>query len=176
MIFEELIKGNKEAFIAKVEEISNYLGIIPEWLMFVMWFETARTLDHRKVNYQHGDNTDPSVRCRFRATGLIQFMPSTARYLKTTNTDLYNMSNVQQLEYVKKYLAVYRGKYKSFVDLYLAVFYPAAIGQPDTFTITSDIIARQNPVFDINKDLDITKAEIRQRLFSMIPAEYKQYF
>ncbi len=176
MIFEELIKDNKEHFLKKVKEISNYLEISEYWLMFVMWFETAGTLDSKIVNYQPGDNEIPLQRCRLRATGLIQFMPSTSRSLGTTNTDLYNMSNIEQLEYVKKYLARYKGKYKSFEDLYLAVFYPAAIGEPDSYTITSDIIAKQNKIFDINSDLDITKEEIRKVLFSRIPKEYKQYF
>lgn len=177
MIFEELIKENRQEFVDKVKSICNDILIpAPEWLMFCMWFETAKTLDHQKVNFQKGDNPDPELRCKYRATGLIQFMPSTARSFGTTNWDLYHMSNVEQLDYVKKYLSTYKGKYRSFEDLYLAIFYPAAIGKPDSYTIKSDSVARQNPIFDINKDLDITKAEIRQRLFSMIPSDCRQYF
>lgn len=175
MILQELIKENQDSFIKKVKEIADDLKIPAEWLMLVMWFETARTLDHRKVNFQRGDSPVDSLRCKFRATGLLQFMPSTARAMGTTNMDLYAMSNVRQLDYVHKYLAVYKGKYQSFLDLYLAVFYPAAIGKPDTYVIASDTIARQNPIFDINKDLDITKAEIRKALYSTIPSQYQKY-
>lgn len=38
------------------------------------------------------------------ATGLIQFMPSTARRYGTTTSALYNMSVEEQLPYVKRYL------------------------------------------------------------------------
>ena len=164
MIFEHLIKENKEAFLSKVKEVCQYLTIDPDWLMLTMWFETARTFDHRIVNKVSG------------ATGLIQFMPSTARSLGTTTEALKNMSNVEQLDYVKRYLAPYRGRMKNWLDVYCAVFYPVLIGKPDTYVITSDIVARQNPVFDLNKDLDIHKWEIRQALQKSIPNEYKHLF
>ena len=164
MIFEHLIKENKNAFIGKVKEICRYLVIDPDWLMLVMWFETARTFDHRIVNKVSG------------ATGLIQFMPSTARSLGTTTEALKNMSNIEQLDYVKRYLAPYAGKMKNWLDVYCAVFYPVLIEKPDDYVITSDMIAKQNPVFDLNKDLDIHKYEIRQALQKSIPQEYKHLF
>lgn len=160
MIFENLIKENKAAFVAKVITIAAWLGVKPEWLMFVMWFETARTLNHR-------------IRNKIGATGLLQFMPKTALGMGTTTDALAAMSNVDQLDYVKKHLAPFRGKYNSLIDLYCAVFWPAAVGKPDTYTISSDIVARQNSLFDINKDTDITKAEIREALLKQTPPEYK---
>lgn len=164
MIFEHLIKENKNAFIGKVKEICRYLVIDPDWLMLVMWFETARTFDHRIVNEISG------------ATGLIQFMPRTARSLGTTSEALKNMSNIEQLDYVKRYLTPYAGKMKNWLDVYCAVFYPVLIGKPDSYVITSDIVAKQNPVFDLNKDFDIHKYEIRQALQKSIPKEYKHLF
>lgn len=164
MIFEHLIKENKGAFLSKVEEICRFLAIDPNWLMLVMWFETARTFDPAKVNPISG------------ATGLIQFMPRTARSLGTTTEALRNMSNVEQLDYVKRYLAPYAGKMKNWLDVYCAVFYPVLIGKPDSYVITSDIVARQNPIFDLNKDLDIHKWEIRQALQKSIPQQYKHLF
>jgi hypothetical protein len=163
MIFEHLIKENRDAFVKKVEEISNYLGVRPEHLMFLMWFETGHTLDHRIQN-------------KIGATGLIQFLPSTAKFLGTTTDELKAMSNVEQLEYVKKHLGTFRGKYRDFVDLYCGIFYPKAVGEPDTFRITSDMIAQQNPLFDLNKDLDIEKAEIRVALLKQVPSDYCEYF
>lgn len=164
LIFENLIKENKDTFIAKVRQVSAFLGVDPNWLMFLMWFETARTLNHRIQN--------PVT----KATGLIQFMPKTATGLGTTVDALKAMSNVQQLEYVQKHLAPFRGKYHSFVDLYCAIFWPAAVNKPDSFRITPDIVAIQNPIFDLNKDKDIEKAEIRQALTKMIPATHKHLF
>jgi len=163
MIFENLIKENKEAFLAKVKTVASFLGIDPNWLMFVMWFETAHTMS------SHIQNS-------IQATGLIQFMPNTANGLGTSVDALKRMTNVEQLDYVQKHLAPFRGKYKDFVDLYCAIFWPAAVGKNDSFRITSDLVAVQNPIFDINKDKDIEKTEIRTALIRQIPAEYKSFF
>lgn len=163
MIFEELIKENRKAFVAKVVEISEYLGVKPEWLMFLMWFETGHTLNHK-------------VRNKIGATGLIQFMPDTAKGLGTTTDALRAMNNVEQLLYVKRHLAPFRGKYADWVDLYCAIFWPAMVGKPMDYRITSDVVARLNPLFDINKDTDITKAEIKDALLKQIPLKYKELF
>jgi hypothetical protein len=164
MIFEDLIQENRDAFTGKVKGICERLLIKPDWLMFVMWFETAGTMDHRIVNKTSG------------ATGLIQFMPKTARVLGATTEGLRNMSNVEQLDYVERYLAPYRGKMNDWLDVYCAVFWPAAIGKPDDYVIASDRVARQNPGLDLNKDRDIHKREIREVLLRSIPAQYKHIF
>jgi len=55
------------------------------------------------------------------------------------------------------------------------VFYPAAIGKPD-YVITKDIVAKQNKIFDLNKDLDISVKEIETVLRRQIPKKYKHLF
>lgn len=159
MMFEEYIKENRKEFTEKVNDISNELGIEANWLMFVMWFESK--LNPQAVNPISG------------ATGLIQFMPSTARALGTTTDVLKRMSNVQQLDYVLAYLRPYKGRMRTWVDVYLAVFYPRAMGKPD-FVITPDIIAKQNKIFDLNKDLDISVKEIETALRKQIPEKYRK--
>lgn len=162
MIFEEYVKENKERFISKVKEISELLSINPEWLMFVMWFESR--LNPKAVNPISG------------ATGLIQFMPSTARSLGTTTDVLKRMNNVQQLDYVLAYLRPYKGRMKHWIDVYLAVFYPKAIGKGDNYVIKSDLVAKQNQIFDLNKDFDISVGEIKKVLQEHIPKEYRYLF
>lgn len=159
--FEEYIKENKKQFIDKVIKIANDLNINPNWLMFVMWFESK--LNPKAVN--------PIS----KATGLLQFMPTTAWALGTTTDSLLSMNNVQQLDYVLAYLRPYKGKMKKWIDVYLAVFYPAAIGNPD-YVITRDIVAKQNKIFDINNDLDISVKEIETVLLKQIPSRYKGLF
>lgn len=159
MNFIEYVKENKKEFALKVTDICNQLNIKPEWLMFVMWFESK--LNPQAVNPISG------------STGLIQFMPSTARGLGTTTDVLKRMSNVQQLDYVLAYLRPYKGRMKTWVDVYLAVFYPKAMGKPD-FVITPDIIAKQNKIFDLNKDLDISVKEIETALRKQIPEKYRK--
>jgi hypothetical protein len=159
MNFEEYIKENKKEFTEKVNNICTELRIEANWLMFVMWFESK--LNPQAVNPISG------------ATGLIQFMPSTARGLGTTTAVLKRMNNVQQLDYVLAYLRPYEGRMRTWVDVYLAVFYPRAMGNPN-FVITSDIVAKQNKIFDLNKDLDISVKEIETVLRRQIPEKYRK--
>lgn len=159
MNFEECIKENRQEFVAKVVKICDELRISPDWLMFVMWFESK--LNPHAVNPISG------------ATGLIQFMPSTARSLGTSVEDLKRMNNVEQLDYVLAYLRPYKGRMKRWIDVYLAVLYPKAMGNPN-FVITSDIVAKQNKIFDLNKDLDISVKEIETVLRKQIPEKYRK--
>lgn len=74
------------------------------------------------------------------ATGLIQFMPTTATGLGTSTTALKGMSAAQQWAYVEKYLLKFAGKIRAPVDLYMAVFYPRAMGNPD-FKFPEKVVA-----------------------------------
>lgn len=167
MLYEEKIKSNKDAFIAKVINISRQLGIEPEWLMQVFVNESG--VNHQAVNATSG------------ATGLIQFMPDTAASLGTSTAALKAMTNVQQLDYVYKYLSPYAGKIASYIDLYFSVFFPLAMGKPDdwvfqTSKLAASKIAVQNPVFDINKDGKLTVAEVREAMLKKVPAAWKAFF
>ena len=128
------IPGVKE----KVQEVANYLGVTPSDLYIVIGSETAGTFDSTIVNKISG------------ATGLIQFMPKTAIGLGTTTQQLRNMSPIEQLNYVKKYYAPYRGRTKNVYDLYTVTFFPAALGKPDSYVFqtkntSAQTISKQNP-------------------------------
>lgn len=157
MILENKITQNKTAFLEKVKSISSLLGIAPDWLMLVMYIETAHTFNPTIVSPKTG------------ATGLIQFMPSTAQSLGTTTSALAKMSNVQQLDYVYKYLKPYTGRFRSLVDVYFAVFFPLAIGKPSnwvlqTTKLSASLIAAQNPLWNTNGDQQITVSEVANYL------------
>ena len=150
MLLDQYVTQNKTQFINKVLSISEKLGIMPEWLMAVMYKESG--LNHRAYNPKGG------------ATGLIQFMPATAHGLGTTTVNLSNMTNVEQLDYVYQYFKPYAKKIKNYPDLYVITFFPVAFGKPDNFVfetkkLRADIIAKYNPGIDLNKDLKITKSE-----------------
>ena len=49
------------------------------------------------------------------------------------------------------------------------------MGNPN-FVITSDIVARQNKIFDLNKDLDISVDEIKTALRNNMPEKYKKFY
>ena len=157
MLFENYVKSNKAEFLAKVENISAKLLIDPNWLMAVMYKESR--LNPQAVNSRGG------------ATGLIQFMPATAQALGTSTAALKAMTNVQQLDYVYKYYKPYITKLNSYPDLYLATFFPAALGKSDdyilqTSKLSAATIADANPGIDLNKDRKITVGEFKEYCYA----------
>lgn len=153
LLFENLINENRDAFIEKVKYISVKLLVDPNWLMAVMYKESK--LNHRAVNSSSG------------ATGLIQFMPSTAKGLGTSTSAIKSMTNLQQLDLVYKYFFPYVTKLNSYPDLYLATFFPIALGKGDdyimrTSSMSPALIANSNPAIDLNKDKQITIKEFKE--------------
>lgn len=154
----------------KVIEISQDLGINPNYLMLAMWHESG--LKTTAVN--------PYT----NATGLIQFMPSTATSLGTTVNDLLQMNGIEQLQYVKKYfqnVISYYGVPTTLEDVYLAIFFPLAIPKNSDYilklkNVSSATIARQNPVFDVGNKGYITKGDIEKVIQTWIPNSEKKYF
>ena len=124
----------------------------PDYLMACMAFETGETFS-------------PGVRnaAGSGATGLIQFMPATARGLGTTTDQLARMTALQQLDYVESYFRPYRGRLRTLSDHYMAILWPAAIGQAESAVLWSQqqrpTTYRQNAGLDSNRDRVITKAE-----------------
>ncbi len=142
-----------EPFIKELTRVANFLGVEKSDLLSVMSFETGQSFDPAKRNKQSG------------ATGLIQFLPSTAKSLGTSVEELSTMSRAEQMKYVEKYLAPYKGKITNPKELYMAVLYPKAIGKDDNFVLMEKGTKAysQNSGLDENKDGRITKAEAAQK-------------
>jgi len=70
-----------------------------------------------------------------KATGLIQFMPSTAKALGTSIDALKRMTPLAQLDYVRIYFEPYRGKLRDLSDLYMAILWPKAVGKPLSYVL-----------------------------------------
>lgn len=145
--------------LLKVVEVSHKLGVHPNWLMAVMNFETGGTLS-------------PSTKNNIGSVGLIQFTRDRAGVeYKTINgvryqlSELAKMSFTRQMDVVYEYFKPFKGKIKSFLDLYLVTFFPVALGKSNDFVfqtsgLSASLIAKQNPIFDTNKDSKITKGEV----------------
>jgi len=147
-------KNVSAAFKAKVIAISSGLGCDPNYLMAAMAFET-------------GASFSPSIRNpRSGATGLIQFLRSTAIGLGTTVEDLARMTAVDQLDYVQKYLNPFRGRMRSLSDVYMAILFPAAVGKPDSFVLFAapSTAYQQNAGLDVNHDDQVTKGEAASKV------------
>ncbi|MFL1549767.1 baseplate hub protein [Pseudomonas sp. D47] len=138
----KLIWGSRvdEAFRAKVIAIARGLSVDPNWLMAVMAFETKERFEPGVLN---GAGSG--------AIGLIQFVPSTARYLGTTTQRLARMSAVEQLDWVEKYYKPFSGRMRNLGDAYMAVFWKAGIGKPDSYVLFTSA----DTPYDKNKNLDI---------------------
>jgi hypothetical protein len=144
--FIEKVKQNPEAFGKKVIEICKSLGIAPEWLMVVM---------NNESGLQSAIKNPTSS-----ASGLIQFMEQTAKALGTTTADLRAMSNVDQLDYVYRYMKPYASKIKDVSDVYLSIFFPAALYKTEAFVFPT-WASNANKIFDLSKDGQLTKPEFR---------------
>ena len=147
------------AFRDKVRSISESLGVSADDLMACMAWESANTFS-------------PSIKnaAGSGATGLIQFMPSTAQALGTSTAALAAMTAVEQLDYVLKYFAPYRGRLKNLGDLYMAILWPAGVGKADSYVLwekgSLPTTYRQNAGLDVNKDGRITRAEAIEKVMA----------
>lgn len=150
-------------FIAKVKSISYNLGIDPSWLMLVMGYETEFTFS-------------PSISNGIGATGLIQFLPSTAASLGTTTTALANMDSVSQLDYVYQYLKPYKGKMTDFYSVYQAIFYPASLGQLDTYVFPDNVVAENPSFFKTGNTLADFKKGLDTIVYEHVPTTYYDTF
>lgn len=115
--------------------------------------------------WESGESFSPSVRnlAGSGATGLIQFMPATAKALGTSVDALANMTALEQLAWVEKYFQPFAGKLHSLADLYMAILWPAGVGKPLDYVLwdkaTRPTTYRQNAGLDSNRDGRITKRE-----------------
>ncbi|KUY71808.1 hypothetical protein WI25_15025 [Burkholderia cepacia] len=130
-----------EEFKAKVMEISEDLRVDPDYLMSCMAFETGETFR-------------PDIRnaAGSGATGLVQFMPSTAVGLGTTTDKLSKMTAVEQLEYVHRYFLPSKGRLRELEDVYMHILYPAAVGKSGEYVIADKYVREDSGVIKIDKN------------------------
>jgi hypothetical protein len=148
--------GRKVApsFKEKVVAICAGLGVDPNFLMAAMAFESARTFS-------------PSIQNpASKATGLIQFMPSTAAGMGTSISALAKMSALEQLDWVEAYFKPHSGKLRDLDDVYMAILWPKAVGKPASFVLFAQPTKQyaQNRGLDANDDGTVTKAEAASRV------------
>jgi hypothetical protein len=172
LYIEKIPVSIRAAFAQKVGAISAWLGIHPDWLMQVLWAESK--LKTSAANTQGSDK-------HLVAAGLLQFtnasgivkagkVPSIAHIL--------TMPALAQLDLVKWYFTPFRGKMKSYYDVYAATFFPAMIGKPDnwvlqTKTLSADTIARQNKGIAKGKS-HITVADFKRYAIALVPKNMQE--
>lgn len=166
MLAYETELKNKVSLYNSILTVANLLGIKSEWLASVIYNESK--FNSKALN--------PIT----NAVGLIQWMPSSLPIGISTN-DMLKLSDVEQMQHVYKYFLPYKSKMKNIYDVYTCVFFPAALGKLDSFVfqtnrLSAQIIAKQNKIFDLNKDGNITLLEFKKYIKSiMIPKRYINY-
>lgn len=143
-------------FLNKVKEIAKRLNCNYRDLLGVMNSESGINAKAKNPNSS--------------ATGLIQFMESTAKSLGTSTSALAAMSPVEQLDYVEKYLQRAK-KTAGFAQndklsggqLYALVFLPARAHR-EVLASSGENYYGANRGLDTNKDGNITMSELDNRV------------
>ncbi|SDM44469.1 transglycosylase SLT domain-containing protein [Siphonobacter aquaeclarae] len=165
MIFENLIRAEVRAeVVARFKTLARFIGCSADDIAIVVKGESSFNL--KAYNSSGG------------ASGWFQWMPATAADLGTTTAQIRNMNELQQLDLYEKYIRRLglQGKIRNVLDLYLANFFPAAVGQKLTFLIADKDgktdtritdtawlkkVYSQNAGLDQNKDGRITVGDIQ---------------
>ncbi len=137
-------KKVSEDFCQRVREIADSLDTDPNYLMACMAFESGETFSPSVENAAGSG-----------ATGLIQFMPSTAEDLGTTAEELASMTAEEQLDYVEEYFKPHKGKLKSIEDVYMAILWPKAVGKPSDYVLFRKDDPKHPQYYRYNKGLDL---------------------
>jgi len=145
-------------FTAELNRVAQKFNINANDLLAVMLVETGGTLNPAIQNPKS------------RATGLIQFIPSTARGLGTTTDDLAKMTRAQQMKYVEKYFDNKLPQGATGGQIYAAVFLPAFI-EEDVLTVRGEAYYNANVGLDYNNDGKISRSD----LDAHVNAKKKQY-
>jgi hypothetical protein len=151
-------------FRARIWWMACTLRMDPNWIMACIAWESGESFSPSKKNMAGSG-----------ATGLIQFMPSTAREMGTTTAALAAMTAEDQINWVYRYMKraiEVHGPLTTLEDTYMAILWPAAIGDPVSTPLWTKTgrptTYRQNAGLDSNTDGTITKFEaashVREKL------------
>jgi hypothetical protein len=138
-----------DAFLSKLVAVAGAIPVDPNALVGIIYEESR--FNPKAYNSTSG------------ASGLLQFMPATMTQLGTSSDAILAMDGISQLDYVSSYFQYW--DINSPYDLWFAVFFPAAIGQPDTYvlqtpTLSAALVAKDNPGIAKGKD-QITVADAK---------------
>ena len=186
----DLIWGNKVSceFRKKVVEIAKRLGKDPNLLMAGMALETGTTFS-------------PTAGKGSSYVGLIQFGKDAAKSIGTTQEKLLKMNDIEQLDYVEKYLEKNKDKINSLTDFYLSILMPVDVGKgnqkdfvvfdnqyplvykngkPTDLSKSRRFGYRKNPLFlcegELLKNIEITRSNGKKIKVSEIYEEKKRWY
>lgn len=135
-----------QQFLGEVNRVSRVFNIDANDLLGLMQSES-------RINAQARNSGTG-------ATGLIQFMPSTARGLGTSTDELARMSRAQQMRFVEAYFHQVRlPRGANAGQLYGAVFLPGRINQ-NPLTRAGERYYGPNAGLDVDRNGDISQQDL----------------
>lgn len=144
---------NDADFTAELNRVSAKFNIDANDLLAVMHSESG----------VRADIVNPGS----KATGLIQFIPSTAKSLGTSVEELAKMTRAEQMKYVEKYFeSVNLPKGASGGQIYASVFLPAYVNKK-VLTTKGEAYYNANTGLDIDGDGKITMSDLDARVAQM---------
>lgn len=151
--------------LTALKKITDKYGIPFEWMINLINFESGRTFN-------------PAIKNSIGATGLIQFLGSTAKGLGTTTDALSKMTFQQQLVYLDKYLYNALRNHLTVMgtvpgdftqgDLFMTIFYPVAVGKSG-YVFPQNV---QKANSGIAKPQDYTEKALRTAVFPLSSFPY----
>ncbi len=146
------ILRSQPEFWRELHAVAERLQTQPAWLLNVM--ATESLFNPAARNPLPGQT----------ASGLLQFIESTARRLGTTTEAIRRMSPLEQLRLVERYLEPFKGRLSALPNVYMAVFRGSIVdGGDDLVVVDSSKEPRRyalNKSLDLNNDKRITKGEL----------------
>jgi hypothetical protein len=114
---------------------------------------------------QSESGINPHLQASNGATGLIMFMPATARGLGTSVDELKQMSRAQQMKYVEKLFDQVRLPHgASGGQIYAHIFLPGRAKKSNILTTSGEGYYKWNKGLDLDKDGDIDITDLDARV------------
>jgi hypothetical protein len=162
-------KAPSPAFISKVLEIADEVGTNPSWLMTQFYGESRFKA---QANLTAGKSSDDPARIGKKTIGggLFGLMKQWAKpALGVDFYDFMKMTDLEQLEYARKFYGGAKGKLKSMDDVFTYTFWPAALRKPSSYVLMreGDGIYEQNKQMDVRKVGYITKGDAASLRYKM---------
>jgi len=123
------------------------------------------------IIYHESHGNSMAINPISNSVGLIQFMPSTLKWMGYSFEEVYFMSRLDQMNIILKYYSVFGNSYNDPYSLWMTTFYPYAVTQlnNDEYIIGSEKslnyanhVASSNKGFDLNFDGYITIKEYKK--------------
>lgn len=169
-----LLWANKVSapFADKIIDMASQLPATePDWMMFGFYNESG---------------FNPGALNSIGCVGIPQFCPDKAGLdYKTIGgvqyklDDIRNMDAIKQLDLTLQYfkdVQKARGRFASYYDFLLADFWPAAIGQPDTYVFPQYVVDANKSLFKYGNTLLGYKKGRDERVLETVPKEYHKIF